>query len=54
MTESKKTARRFAFAVIWIDFVALTFFGLISAGEKTVFILSGKEPQTVKTEIIYN
>ena len=54
MTETKKTARRFAFAVIWIVFIALTLFGLISAGEKTEFVLSGKEPQTVKSDIIYN
>ena len=54
MTEAKKTARRFIFTVIWILFVALTLCGLISAGEKTEFVLSGKEPHTVKTEIICN
>ena len=54
MTETKKLARRFIFTVIWIIFITLTLFGLISAGEKTEFVLSGKEPQTVKTEFVYN
>ena len=54
MTETKKLAQRFIFVVIWILFITLTLFGLISAGEKTEFVLSGKEPHTVKTEIICN
>ena len=51
MTETKKLSRRFIFTVIWITFISLTLCGLIRAGEKTEFVLSGKEPQTVKTEI---
>lgn len=53
MTETKKIARRFTFAVIWIVFITLTLFGLISAGEKTEFVLNGKEPDTIKTEFVY-
>ena len=48
MSESKKIARRFLLTVIWVLFILLTFSGIINAGEKTEYINSGKEPQTVK------
>lgn len=51
MSETKKLIRRFVLTVIWTLFVAFTIYGLVSAGEKTEYIRSGKEPQTVKIEI---
>ena len=48
MTETKKLTRKFILIVIWTLFVTFTLCGLVSAGEKTEYIRSGKEPQTVK------
>ena len=48
MSETKKLTRKFILIVIWTLFVAFTLCGLVSAGEKTEYIRSGKEPQTVK------
>lgn len=48
MSETKKVARKFLLTVIWTLFILLTLSGIISAGERTEYINSGKEPQTVK------
>lgn len=48
MSETKKIVRRFLLTVIWMLFILLTLSGVISAGEKTEYVNSGKEPQTVK------
>lgn len=48
MNETKKVARRFLLTVVWIFFVLLTLTGIVSAGERTEYVNSGKEPQTVK------
>lgn len=55
MSETKKLTRRFILTVIWTLFVSLTLWGLISAGEQTEYIRSGKEPQTIiyRTSINY-
>ena len=50
MTETKKLVRKFILFVLWTSFVVFTVFGLISAGERTEFVFSGKEPQTVIIE----
>ena len=50
MTETKKLVRRYILFVLWILFVVFTICGLISAGERTEFILSGKESPTVRIE----
>ncbi len=51
MSETKKITRQFILTVIWTLFVAFTIYGLVSAGERTEYIRSGKEPQTVKFDI---
>ena len=48
MSETKKITRRFLLTVIWVLFILLTLSGVISAGEKTEYVNSGKEQQTVK------
>ncbi len=48
MNEIKNVARKFFLTVVWIFFVLLTLTGIVSAGERTEYINSGKEPQTVK------
>lgn len=50
MNETKKLVRKFILTVIWTLFISLTLSGLIFAGERTAYISSGKEPQTVKME----
>lgn len=48
MSETKKLVRRFLLTIVWTFFVLLTLTGIVRAGERTEFINSGKEPQTVK------
>ena len=48
MRETKKIVRRYLLTVIWIFFILLTLTGTICAGERTEYVNSGKEPQTVK------
>ena len=50
MTETKKLVRKFILFVLWTSFVVFTIHGLISAGERTEFVFSGKESQTVRIE----
>ena len=47
MKESKKIMRFFIITTIWILFVTITLAGLVTAAEKTEFINSGKESQTI-------
>ena len=47
MKESEKIMRNFFLTTIWILFISLTLSGLVTAAEKTEFINSGKEIQTV-------
>lgn len=51
MSEDKKIIRSFVLTVIWTLFITLTFAGLVTAGERTEFITTGKEPATVKSDI---
>lgn len=48
MSETKNVARKFMLTVIWVLFVLFTLSGIVSAGEKTEYVNSGKEPQTVR------
>ena len=47
MSESKKIVRIFILFVVWIVFVAATLTGIVTAAEKTEYIFSGKEAETV-------
>lgn len=47
MKESEKIIRFFVIATIWILFVTVTLAGLVTAAEKTEYINSGKERQTI-------
>ncbi len=51
MTETKRCIRRFILTVVWTLFFAGTLCGIITAGERTEFIRSGKEPTTVVFDI---
>ena len=47
MKESEKIIRFFVIATIWILFVTVTLAGLVTAAEKTEYINSGKETETI-------
>ena len=47
MKESEKIIRFFVIATIWILFVTVTLAGLVTAAEKTEYINSGKERETI-------
>ncbi len=47
MKESKKIVRIFVLTTIWIIFTTLTLAGLVTASERTEYINSGKETETI-------
>ncbi len=52
MTEFKKIIRFFIISTIWILFATVTLAGLVTAAERTEFINSGKEMQTITYHIL--
>lgn len=50
MKEDKKIIRGFVLTVVWTIFVMLTLAGLVTAGERTEYITTGNEPETVKSD----
>lgn len=51
MNECKKVVRGFILTVIWTLFFTVTLYGLLTAGERTRYISTGEEAQTVKFDI---
>ncbi len=43
MDEYKKIIHRFKLFTVWVLFVSLTLAGLITAGERTRFVLTGEQ-----------
>ena len=47
MKESERISKIYIFIVIWTVFIAVTLTGIVVAAEKTEYVSSGKEAETV-------
>ena len=54
MNETKKLMRFFILTTVFIMFVTLTLAGLVTAAERTEYINSGKETETIIVSINQN